>query len=116
MNKTGNFKQNNVIKKFDEQIKSELTYNDNDKYKCPSYWNKLLFIETENFNIFDWKIIQTDEYLNKKRYYEIAKKNSTEFYKAQEELVKQLKFMYETALSHNDKIVIVNNERFYITE
>ena len=116
MNKTRNSEREHVIKKFDKQIKLELTFNNNDKYKCPSYWNKLLFLETEDFNIYDWKIIQTDNYLHKKNYYEIAKKNATDFYKAQEELLNKLKFMYETSKEHNTKIVTIKNERFYITE
>ena len=45
-------KDYNPIKEFDEQIKSELRYNKNDIKKCPSYWAKKLFIETQYFNQF----------------------------------------------------------------
>jgi hypothetical protein len=50
-----------MIEQFNKQIRQELK-----KYKkqelCLSYWNKMLFIESENLNINDWRKIRTDKY------------------------------------------------------
>ena len=53
---------NIIIKKFDEQIKKEYRNANGDKKKCPSYWGKLIFLETMNFNINDWNKIRVGEY------------------------------------------------------
>lgn len=50
-----------MIEQFNKQIRQELK-----KYKkqelCLSYWNKMLFIESENLDINDWRKIRTDKY------------------------------------------------------
>ena len=51
-----------LIRKFDKQIKNEYLEYSGDKDKCPSYWHKLLFINTLDFTIDDWKKLRTKEY------------------------------------------------------
>ena len=86
-----------IIRQFDKQIRYELNefiY----MHKCPSYWGKKLFIETISFNAYNWKIIQTDEYLFKKN-----KREGAEMYK----------FMYEKVLEHKKRLVKVDNVMYY---
>ena len=114
--KTNNMtkKDYNPIKEFDEQIKSELRYNKNDIKKCPSYWAKKLFIETEYFNHYNWNIIQTDDYLLERDYYQrIINNLKYDFFKKQEILTNQYKFMYETVLEHKKRLVNINGEMYY---
>jgi len=101
-----------ILKQFDKQIKVELVYN-KDLKKCPSYWNKRLFVETINFNSYNWKIIKTDSYLSKKDYYQRIINNSDDFYKQQENLVKQYKFMYDSVINHKNRLVNINGETYY---
>ena len=86
-----------IIRQFDKQIRYEL-YEFMYMHKCPSYWGKKLFIETRDFNVYNWKIIQTDEYLFKKN-----KREGAEMYK----------FMYETVLEHKKRLVKVDNVMYY---
>ena len=102
-----------IIKKFDKQIIIELSYNDNKKEKCPSYWGKLLFLETKKFNRYNWKIIQTDDYLSKKDYYQRMVNNSDGFRKQQENLVSKYKFMYDSVINHKKRLTEINGETYY---
>ena len=86
-----------IIRQFDKQIRYEL-YEFMYMHKCPSYWGKKLFIETRDFNAYNWKIIQTDEYLFKKN-----KREGADMYK----------FMYETVLEHKKRLVKVDNVMYY---
>jgi hypothetical protein len=86
-----------IIRQFDKQIRYEL-YEFMYMHKCPSYWGKKLFIETRDFNVYNWKIIQTDEYLFKKN-----KREGADMYK----------FMYETVLEHKKRLVKVDNVMYY---
>jgi len=101
-----------ILKQFDKQIKVELDYN-KDLKKCPSYWNKRLFVETRNFNAYDWKIIKTDSYLSKKDYYQRIINNSDDFFKKQKELINQLKFMYNSVMEHKKRITKINGKMYY---
>ena len=86
-----------IIRQFDRQINYELNefiY----MHKCPSYWGKKLFISTINFNVYNWKIIQTDQYLLEKTKYKDA-----ELYE----------FMYEKVLEHKKRLVKVDNVMYY---
>ena len=87
----------NIIRQFDKQIRYEL-YEFMYMHKCPSYWGKKLFIETIDFNVYNWKIIQTDQYLLEKTKYKDA-----ELYE----------FMYEKALEHKKRLVKVDNVMYY---
>lgn len=87
-----------IVKQFDKQIFYELKQNFNDLKKCPSYWGKKLFISTINFNVYNWKIIQTDQYLLEKTKYKDA-----ELYE----------FMYEKVLEHKKRLVKVDNVMYY---
>ena len=89
---------NYIVKEFDEQIVIELEENFDNLDKCPSHWSKLLFLETIDFNFYNWKIIQTDEYLLNKKMYQGAEK---------------YKFMYEAVLEHKKRLVNVNGEMYY---
>jgi len=86
-----------IIRQFDKQIRYEL-YEFMYMHKCPSYWGKKLFIETIDFNVYNWKIIQTDQYLLEKTKYKDA-----ELYE----------FMYEKALEHKKRLVKVDNVMYY---
>ena len=86
-----------IIRQFDKQIRYEL-YEFMYMHKCPSYWGKKLFIETRDFNVYNWKIIQTYEYLFKKN-----KREGADMYK----------FMYETVLEHKKRLVKVDNVMYY---
>ena len=86
-----------IIRQFDKQINYELNefiY----MHKCPSYWGKKLFISTINFNVYNWKIIQTEQYLFDKN-----KRQGVEMYK----------FMYEKVLEHKKRLVKVDNVMYY---
>tara|TARA_R110000751_G_scaffold106353_2_gene202354 strand:+ start:421 stop:702 length:282 start_codon:yes stop_codon:yes gene_type:complete len=74
-----------IVKQFDKQIFFELKQNFNDLKKCPSYWGKKLFISTINFNVYNWKIIQTEQYLLEKN-----KREGADMYK----------YMYQNVLEH----------------
>ena len=87
-----------IIKEFNKKIFFELKQNFNDLNKCPSYWGKKLFIETKDFNSYNWKIIQTEEYLFDKN-----KRQGVEMYK----------FMYQTVLEHKKRLVKVDNVMYY---
>ena len=87
----------NIIRQFDKQIRYEL-YEFMYMHKCPSYWGKKLFIETIDFNVYNWKIIQTDQYLLEKTKYKDA-----ELYE----------FMYEKVLEHKKRLVKVDNVMYY---
>ena len=102
-----------IIQQFDRQIKTELKYNSNDKKKCPSYWRKLLFLETKEFNRYNWKIIQTDEYLSKKDYYQRMVNNTDDFFTKNEYLIKKYLFMYESVLDHKKRLTKINGEMYY---
>ena len=102
-----------IIEQFDRQIKTELKYNSNDKKKCPSYWSKLLFLETKEFNRYNWKIIQTDEYLSNKDYYQRIIKGLDDFFKKQEMLTEQYKFMYDSVMEHKKRLTKINGEMYY---
>tara|TARA_R100001463_G_scaffold50859_1_gene101321 strand:- start:253 stop:579 length:327 start_codon:yes stop_codon:yes gene_type:complete len=102
-----------IIQQFDSQIKTELKYNSNDKKKCPSYWAKLIFLETKEFNRYNWKIIQTDEYLSKKDYYQRIIKDLDDFFKRQEILTEQYKFMYDSVIEHKKRLTKINGEMYY---
>jgi len=107
-------KDYNPIKEFDEQIKSELRYNRKDIKKCPSYWAKKLFIETQYFNRYNWNIIQTDDYFFLKDSYQRSINNlKHDFFRKQEVLTNQYKFMYETVLEHKKRLVNINGEMYY---
>ena len=86
-----------IIRQFDKQIRYEL-YEFMYMHKCPSYWGKKLFIETRDFNVYNWKIIQTDEYLFKKN-----KREGADMYK----------YMYEKVLEHKKRLVKVDNVMYY---
>jgi hypothetical protein len=65
-----NYRYLNVIKQFDKQIKEEAKQkNSAGKVLCiisekqrPSYWKKLLFINSIDLDISDWKKIRDNEY------------------------------------------------------
>lgn len=58
----GNKNIDEVIKQFDRQIKKEYLNADGEKELCSSYWKKLLFINSIDLNISDWKKIRDYEY------------------------------------------------------
>ena len=51
-----------IIKRFDKQIVREYEEYGKDDKKCPSYWHKLLFINTLDFTINDWKKLRNNDY------------------------------------------------------
>jgi len=51
-----------IIKQFDRQIQKEYNNYNGKKELCPSYWNKLIFLETLHFNINDWRKIRDNDY------------------------------------------------------
>ena len=71
---------NDIINKFDEQIKKEYTYANGDKEKCISYWHKQLFLKTLDFDLNDWKKIRSGDYWEKRD---------------SKQGIEQLKFIYE---------------------
>jgi hypothetical protein len=52
---------NDIIERFDYQIRKEIKYCVI-KESCKSYWEKKLFIETLNLTIDDWKEIRVGDY------------------------------------------------------
>lgn len=50
-----------IIKRFNYQIEEEIKQ-EIIKENCKSYWEKLLFIETLNFNLNDWEEIRVGDY------------------------------------------------------
>ena len=52
-----------IIKRFDYKIKEEIKHK-KIKENCNSYWEKLLFIETLNFDLDDWEKVRTGDYFN----------------------------------------------------
>jgi hypothetical protein len=58
----GNRKIDEVIIQFDKQIKKEYLNADGQKELCSSYWKKLLFINSIDLDISDWKKIRDEEY------------------------------------------------------
>jgi len=53
---------NKVLATFDKQIKREYPEAGGDKNKCISYWQKLLFIESNKLSIDDWRNIRVGDY------------------------------------------------------
>jgi hypothetical protein len=51
-----------IIKRFDKQIEREYEECDENEKKCPSYWHKLLFINTLDFTINDWNKLRDKDY------------------------------------------------------
>tara|TARA_B100001094_G_C17544817_1_gene490891 strand:+ start:98 stop:451 length:354 start_codon:yes stop_codon:yes gene_type:complete len=114
MKNTQNNERYFVIKEYDDKIKKELRNNKNDKNKCPSYWGKKLFLETEYFNNYNWNLIQTDYYLSKKDNYQRNINNlKDDFFKQQKALTDQYKFMYEAVLEHKKRLFDINGEMYY---
>ena len=114
MKNTQNNERDFVIKQFDEKIKKELRYNENNENKCPSYWAKKLFLETEYFNNYNWNLIQTDFYLFKKDNYQRNINNlKDDFFKQQEVLIQKYKFMCESVLEHKKRLFDINGEMYY---
>ncbi len=64
---------------FDIQIKKEYRKAFGDKYKCPSYWKKIKFIESIDFTLKDWKQIRNEDYWKTRDYLQsIANKSENE--------------------------------------
>ena len=59
---TGNKNVDSIIKQFDKQIKIEYKSAGGDKKKCPSYWDKLIFLKTLNLDINDWRKIRSGDF------------------------------------------------------
>lgn len=59
---SGNEITDKVIKEFDKQIKVEYKAANGNINLCPSYWYKLLFLETKDLDFYEWREIRTDEY------------------------------------------------------
>jgi len=59
-----NYRYLNVIKQFDKQIKEEYKNSNGIIKLCSSYWKKLLFINSIDLDISDWKKIRDEEYWN----------------------------------------------------
>lgn len=52
---------NEILKKFDRQIWWQMkAYKQ--KEKCPSYWRKMIFIESHDLGIDDWREIRSGNY------------------------------------------------------
>ena len=51
------------LKKFDKQIRNEYSNANGDKYKCQSYWAKMIFLESIELDIYDWRKIRSGNYL-----------------------------------------------------
>lgn len=51
-----------IIERFDEQIKKEYKAAKGDKDRCPSYWQKLIFIKSKSFSIADWREVRGGDY------------------------------------------------------
>jgi hypothetical protein len=64
---TGNEIADKVIKEFDKQIRIEYKAAKGNKDLCPSYWYKLLFLDTKDLDIFEWREIRTEEYWENKK-------------------------------------------------
>ena len=60
----GEIKQN-IIKQFDKQIKQERKIFKN-LDKCISYWSKLIYLESANFTLSDWKMVRSGDYYTKR--------------------------------------------------
>ena len=52
---------NSILEQYNKQIKKEINIYKK-KELCLSYWNKLLFIESKNLDINDWRKIRKDKY------------------------------------------------------
>lgn len=59
---TGNKQIDKIILQFDKQIQEEYKQNEGLKERCPSYWHKLIFLETMNLDINDWRKIRSGNY------------------------------------------------------
>ena len=59
---TGNKQIDKIILQFDKQIQEEYKLNNGVKERCPSYWYKLIFLETINLDINDWRKIRSGDY------------------------------------------------------
>jgi len=53
---------NRLILIFDRQIENEYPINNGNKFRCPSYWHKLIFLESLNMSIEHWRVLRDDEY------------------------------------------------------
>ena len=56
---TGNVEVDKLVKRFDKQIKDEYLLNDGNKFLCPSYWSKLLFLKTMDLDINDIRLLHS---------------------------------------------------------
>jgi hypothetical protein len=57
---------NQIIRQFDKQIKIEYKQFKGKKEDCPSYWHKLIFIETLDLETYEWKSIRGKDYFKTK--------------------------------------------------
>jgi hypothetical protein len=57
---------NRLIFIFDNQIKREYVTHNGNKFQCPSYWHKLIFLESLDMEIMDWRKLRNDEYYKMK--------------------------------------------------
>ena len=64
---TGNKEIDILVHKFDEQIKNEYKRCGGQKELCPSYWNKLIFLEYINLDHLDWREIRSGKYWETKQ-------------------------------------------------
>ena len=55
-----------ILEGFDKQIKREWRAEDGDKYRCVSWWHKILFIEVNNLSVDDWMLIRKGDYYNQR--------------------------------------------------
>ena len=51
-----------VLEQFDSQIRKEYRAANGDRERCPSYWQKMLFVESLKLNQYDWKQIRSGDY------------------------------------------------------
>tara|TARA_R110000868_G_scaffold184980_3_gene426729 strand:+ start:1238 stop:1522 length:285 start_codon:yes stop_codon:yes gene_type:complete len=61
-NPSGNKIIDDLLKKFDNQIRIEYKQFNGNKDDCPSYIHKCIFLETLDFNINDWRKIREGNY------------------------------------------------------
>ncbi len=50
------------IRTFDKAIEKYIAEVDNDIKKCPAFWRKQIFLATLDFEMLDWRVIQTNDY------------------------------------------------------
>lgn len=55
-----------AIIQFDKQIKEECRYAEGDVEKCPSYWQKLIFLKSMNMDLSDWRKMRVGDYWSKR--------------------------------------------------